>query len=116
MDSLNGVSVILIGLLLRFGLPIAATILVVWLLGKIDARWQVEAEQEGIERLTQPGLVSQIRCWVLNDCPPEMRERCPAYAQLNTPCWHVFRDGNGQMKEQCLDCEVFRRAPVPIPA
>lgn len=109
---MEAIGVLLVGLLLRFVIPILLTIVVVLLLRRLDARWQDEAEARIEERMS---LVPQIRCWVLNDCPDEQRERCPAYAQTNKPCWHVFRDGNGRMREKCLDCHVFRTAPVPLP-
>ena len=102
---------VLVGVLLRFGMPILLTVIVIALLRRLDIRWQNDAQ----ERLAEVGgLVPTIRCWVLNDCPPERRERCPAYAQQKKPCWQVFRDGNGQLRERCLDCNVFREAPIPI--
>lgn len=108
---MDAFSAILIGLILRFGIPIALTAAVILLLRNLDKRWQQEAEGRIAERASH---VPQIRCWVLNDCPEERLKHCPAYAQPNIPCWHVFRDGNGRMPEKCLNCEVFRKAPVPV--
>ncbi len=44
MDTLISYFYILIGLLLRLAIPIAATMLVVYILRRLDKRWQAEAE------------------------------------------------------------------------
>jgi hypothetical protein len=113
MEGLTAGLAVLVGLIVRVGVPIATTAVLVWLLRKLDARWQAEARAEVEQRLTQSQLASELRCWILKDCPEGTRENCLAYAQPGKPCWQVFRDGIGGMKEECLDCDVFRRAPVP---
>lgn len=99
-------------ILLRLGLPLAATALMVWLLQQLDARWQAEAERQ--QRAT-PRVVARVPCWEIRQCPPESRATCPAYAQPDLPCWQVFRDRQGRLAEACLSCQVFRDAPVPVP-
>src|SRR5574341_878058 len=70
-------------ILLRLGLPLAATALMVWLLQQLDARWQAEAERQ--QRAT-PRVVARVPCWEIRQCPPESRATCPAYAQPDLPC------------------------------
>jgi len=98
---------------MRFGLPVILTTLVIWLFRRLDDRWQAEAQvfqQRGAAR----SLVPAIRCWVLNDCPEERRQNCVAYQNQDIPCWQNFRAIDGSLKEKCLGCGVFRGAPVPV--
>jgi uncharacterized SAM-binding protein YcdF (DUF218 family) len=115
MQGLVGTGAVVLGLLLRFGIPILATALLVWFLRRLDERWQREAEQpQQVEPEAIP-LFSTLRCWILNDCIPGERDRCPAFIEAIRPCWQVHRN-NGGMKDECLDCEIFTHAPIPIPA
>jgi hypothetical protein len=105
---MEGLSILtaIFGFLIRLALPIALTLLAAYLLRRLDQRWQ----QQG--SVAQPGPVAVLKCWVMNDCPPEQRERCAAYQQHNVPCWQVFRDEAGRLPQRCLGCEVFRQSPV----
>ena len=97
----------LLGLLLRLGIPISVTVVVLALLHRLDKRWQKEA-------LALPVVPAGKPCWEIMGCTEEKKKNCPAVAQPNTPCWQVFRTRVGVMKEACLGCNVFRQAPVPI--
>jgi hypothetical protein len=98
---------ILIGIGLRLLVPIGITILIFFLLRRLDARWQKDA-------LNLPVVpVFRKPCWEAKDCPEKMKKSCPAFAQSNMPCWQVFRQRDGLLKETCLVCEVFRQAPLP---
>jgi len=97
----------LLGILLRLGVPIAITGLVLVLLHRLDKRWQKEA-------LALPVVPAGKPCWEIKGCSEEMKKNCPAAAQSKAPCWQVFRTRDGVMKEACLGCEVFRQAPVPV--
>jgi hypothetical protein len=102
---------LLLGVLLRLGLPLAVTAWAVWVLRRLDARWQAEAKS-----IRMPLPAAPVPCWDVRRCSAERRAACPAYARPDTPCWQVFRDPQGRLKDDCLDCEVFRGAPVPSPA
>ncbi len=95
----------LLGVLLRLGIPIAITAIVVILLHRLDRRWQKKA-------LAHPVAPAGKPCWEIKGCPESRKKDCPAYARQDTPCWQVFRRRDGVMKETCLDCDVFRQAPV----
>ena len=97
----------LLGVLLRLGIPILVTALVLALLHSLDRHWQKEA-------LALPVVPAGKPCWEIKGCPEEKKKNCPAAAQSKTPCWQVFRTRDGVMKEACLGCEVFRQAPVPV--
>ena len=97
----------LLGVLLRLGIPIAITALVLIFLHRLDRRWQKEA-------LALPVIHAGKPCWEIKGCPEETRKNCQAAAQPKTPCWQVFRTRDGVMKEACLGCDVFRQAPLPV--
>jgi hypothetical protein len=97
---------VLLGVLLRFGIPVLLTVSVVYLLRKLDERWQKDSEDRAVS------LVPTIRCWLLKGCPQERMEKCPVYKKGGKPCWQFFRDPQGQLREECLDCDVFRDAPA----
>lgn len=114
MDPLTASIVFLLGAALRLGFPLGITVIVVWLLQRLDARWEIEAEKE---RTRVPAtLTLSVPCWVTRNCPAERRAICPAYLDPTLPCWQLFRDQRGQLREACLGCEVFIQAPVPVTA
>jgi hypothetical protein len=116
MDGLVGTGAVVLGLLVRFGLPVLGTGLLIWFLRKLDERWQREAAGVQSVESEESQIFSTLRCWIFNDCTPEQRERCPAFIEAMRPCWQVHRNGDGSMKSECIDCELFKQAPIPIPA
>src|SRR3972149_3084304 len=111
MEWLHPLAAFVIGLGLRLCGSLRGAILVVSLLRRLDARWQVGAEQR--RALIAAGVARGPRCWELRNCPPERRANCLAYAQPGFPCWQVFRGSEGQLREACLECDVFTQAPLP---
>lgn len=114
MDELTTIFIFFAGVLVRIGIPVALTVALIWVFGQLDARWKREAALHQGER---PALASQVRnsgCWQYQGCSEENRKRCPAYAQLDMPCWQVFRKEDGRLKERCIGCQVFANAPVPV--
>jgi len=112
MEWLYGFGAFLAGVLLRLGVPLGFTLLLVWLLKRLDERWQKEAERSrsGIQA-RNPG------CWEIKRCPQERRAQCEAYAHPEIPCWQFYRLRNrGLLLDRCLTCEVFRGAPLPMSA
>jgi hypothetical protein len=105
MNTLVSFSYLIIGLLVRLAIPIAATLLVIYILRRLDKRWQAEAE-------LQPVAVEKTECWKIKGCPPEQVKDCAA-ARSQLPCWQVKRLPNGYLNEDCLSCPVFIEAPVP---
>ncbi len=106
---------VILGILLRFGIPILITALIVTLLRRLDERWQREGALPVEEQPHERPLFSTLRCWIINDCTPEQKEQCPAFLEAVRPCWQVYRE-NGTVQERCLGCEVFQSAPIPVPA
>jgi hypothetical protein len=104
---MNSTIALIMGLVLRIGIPLAMSALVFFLLKKLDEHWQNEARIQPIAVLDKP-------CWEIKACPPEKYRNCRAAAKLNVPCWQTFRSKDGLMQEKCLGCEVFLTTPIPV--
>jgi hypothetical protein len=98
--------VFVLGLLIRVALPLAITALIAYALHRLDIRWQAEAKRE------QQQLVHhEIPCLKEQGISAEqMKLRA---MMSGDPCWQMYRQPNGYLRETCLDCEVFRSAPIP---
>ena len=106
--QMNSFVLFLLGTLLRIGIPVAVTILVIVLLRRLDQRWQKQS-------LALPVVSADVRpCWEVKGCSAEKRKGCPAAAKPDVPCWQTFRSRTGTLREACLDCDVFQQAPVPV--
>jgi hypothetical protein len=77
----------------------------VFLLRKVDAEWQTEAER-------QPLSTNKPECWKIKGCDPEKMENFAAVPS-HLPCWQAYRLPNGTLHEECIQCKVFIEAPVP---
>ena len=112
--DLNVLLAILLGLLIRFGVPLLLTGLAALALRRLDHHWQQQAEHRRPVPLGLGAAPAEVRCWETADCPPEKRQACPAFAQPAVPCWQVFRQQTGLLMKSCLSCEVFLHAPARI--
>jgi len=105
MDTINSLLAILTGLILRLAVPIVVTALLIYFLRRLDARWQAEAKLVPLE-------VKKLKCWEIKGCTPEQIKNCPS-PKSSLPCWQVHRLPNGYLREECLECQIFREAPAP---
>jgi hypothetical protein len=104
METIISLLTILVGLLVRLAIPIAVTALLIVVLRKLDAHWQMEAQK--------PSAIEKPECWKINGCPPEQIANCKGAASP-LPCWQAYRLPNGYLREECLSCKVFTDAPIP---
>jgi hypothetical protein len=104
MDNVYALFAILIGAAVRLIIPILITVSAVFLLRKLDAHWQAEGEMA-------PLSVKKPECWKINNCSPSMRKSCLGYLSP-LPCWQARRLSNGYLRNECLDCKIFRTAPA----
>lgn len=104
METTISLLAIITGLLLRLAIPIAVTAIMIYFLRKLDSRWQSEAQF--------PVLVEKQKCWEVKNCTPEQIKKCEG-GQSPLPCWQVRRLPNGYLRDECISCEVFRKAPIP---
>ena len=105
METVTTLLYSLAGLLLRLALPITATMLVIFILRKLDKRWQSEAGLQSIP-------TENPACWKIKSCTPEQIKNCGAIISP-LPCWQLKRQPNGYLNEKCLTCLVFVEAPIP---
>ena len=98
---------IALGLTLRLGVPLLALVVMVWLVRRLDARWQAEAKQPPLT-----SVAPDTHCWELHDCPPDRRAACLVTQHPDTPCWQQHRDSAGNLSESCLACELFAAVPA----
>ena len=108
MDAMSPVFAFILGVLLRFVTPIAITLVGIYFLRQLDLRWQTEAA----EGLLSP-VVEKAKCWDVKGCSEEKMKTCKG-CQSEEPCWQAFRKGNGYLQEECLGCNVFQQAPIPV--
>ncbi len=107
MDWYLYLSSFFIGLILRLGIPIAITVLLIWLVRRLDESWQEEGTGARV-MAKNPG------CWKIMGCSEERKAKCEAYANPDMPCWQYYRDSNGRLREGCIGCKIFREATVPV--
>ncbi len=105
MNDIQAWLAILAGILVRLAVPILITVMAVYILRILDARWQAENKTHVI--------IDKPKCWEVHGCTPEQRAHCEA-ASSKLPCWQVKRLPNGYLRDECLDCRVFIEAPAPI--
>lgn len=105
METITAILILAGGVLLRLAIPIIGTAVLIYFLRKLDEHWQAEAE------LT-PVPVQKLECWKIKGCSPAERKNCAA-ASSQLPCWQVFRQPNGYLREACITCKVFIDAPAP---
>lgn len=112
MDWWLEAAIILGMFLLRLALPLAIVLGVGYLLQRLDAKWQAEAQAQWemaqaqqptaslylLDRLNQP-------CWLIKGCDEAARARCPAAQQPQLPCWLARRSADGRLPETCYSCE-----------
>lgn len=97
---------LILGLVIRLGLPLLVTALIVIGLRRLDIRWQKEAEME-----RQILIRDEEPCW--KEQGLSMEEIKARAAESGKPCWQIHRLSNGYLREACLDCDVFMNAPAP---
>jgi len=119
MEGLATFGGVILGFLIRIGIPLALTILLSWLLRRLDAQWRDEAigyKAEAISKAEQDiyyTIWSREPCWEANNCSPEARARCKAYLQSEKPCWEVYRS-NGSFSKSCASCQYREEALLKI--
>ena len=105
METFVSLFYIILGFVLRLAIPILGTVILVFILRGLDARWQAEAER-------QAAKIEKPQCWkIQGSAQTPMTERPTTQSTL--PCWQVYRLPTGYLNEECIHCEVFIDAPVP---
>ena len=104
--------------ILRLGVPLAFIVIVGYLLSRLDARWQAEAQaqreanplyQAALRALPQEPTI-QEPCWQVKGCGKALRDRCAAPGESATPCWTVRFRAEGALPPICQSCPLFLTA------
>jgi len=106
MEPINLYLAIVLGLMARLAIPILITALVAIYLRQLDERWRAKNAE-----LEMP--IEKPECWKVKHCSPELRAKCTGYLSP-LPCWQAFCQPNGYLREECLECKIFRRAYIPV--
>jgi hypothetical protein len=96
-------------LALRLALPVAATLLVSYLLVRLDEKWQT-AERARLAHGLAGAVREAPRCWEINGCDPAAAAACQARALRPLPCWLAQRRLTGRLPDRCFTCPVFVNA------
>ena len=67
MEAITSLLAVITGLLLRLALPIVGTAILIYLLRKLDAHWQTQAQ------LT-PIPMEKVECWKVKGCSLEQQK------------------------------------------
>jgi len=113
MDALLITAGLILGFILRLGIPIGITLLLSWGLKRLDAKWRAESLAEAqlnTKVLDQPSEAYLAGpCWTIVNCAPAKRESCPVYQDPDMPCWE-YRRTNGNYAKKCTTCTVWQQA------
>lgn len=135
MEGLPNSLMIVMLFVLRLGVPLLITLVIGYALGRLDAKWQAEAEAERQaaaaerrDRPTQPvsqsvgpsgtvrlpgwqpmpvGMKAGPPCWSLKGCTEAMKATCAAAHQPNTPCWAARLNAEGRLPAECKGCSLY---------
>ena len=55
-------------------------------------------------------LLALIPCWTIKQCPPDIRDSCPAFTNSEAPCWMVDARPPFCSSSFCHTCTVYRDA------
>jgi hypothetical protein len=105
MEHIHDLLPVLLGMTARLMIPILVTVIAVYFLRRLDARWEKDARN-------LPARVQKPACWESKDCPPENSRACIGRTSP-LPCWQARRTANGRLREACLGCAVLIKAPAP---
>lgn len=104
MNDTSAALAVLTGLALRLLIPILITVVIVFVLTRLDRRWQSEGT-------TAASRVQKPACWETKHCSTDRRKVCAGY-RAEGPCWQAFRLSNGYLDQKCLGCPVFAAMPA----
>lgn len=86
-------------------------IIAIMFLGLFLAAWLAISQERPRRRqlLEVPVGHQTPPCWESQHCPPEVRERCPAYALSPLPCWVARPLVEGRRMESCTTCPIYAK-------
>jgi DNA-binding transcriptional MerR regulator len=55
-------------------------------------------------------MIAGFKCWEIIECSPAMRQECPNYLNIRTPCWARKDLSQEEKEKRCLACPMYRTA------
>ncbi len=110
--------------MLRLGVPLAITVVVGYMLRRLDTKWQAEAMARQADVAVAKTEASQAEpalamfkvidqpCWIFKDCPEPSYKQCPAYEYPDLPCWMARLRTEGRLPSPCHRCGLFNAGKV----
>ena len=124
MSSVPEIAAVVGLFVLRVGVPLAITGVIVWSLRHLDARWQADAEARQAAADVSAGLVPPAAlkapqavmtpCWQLRNCSEASRAGCAACKEPGLPCWMACLRADGRLPGPCYGCALFRLRPRQV--
>ncbi len=101
---------------LRFLVPVLVIAAVAYLLVKYSrAQMQADIQAPAEARSLTPTewaravtVPPAVPCWEVNHCEPAKRSNCAAYKRSHVPCWLAVQVAEGQLREGCQTCGLYR--------
>jgi hypothetical protein len=101
-------------LVVRFGLPVVAMLMVIWSFRRLDLQWQKTSRplpvggcEAGAEGGQAVAALSLGPCWVFKACPDEKRAKCPVFQTQAERCWLAHLQRDGRVTKHCRTCGLF---------
>ena len=116
MEEIWVIGSVILGFVLRIGVPLLITILIGRGLRKLDAKWKEDGQKVRIQDLSiSDRTIDRMTCWEFFDCSEEKRKNCKMYDQTGVLCWEICQK-IGEEPSECLACkykEVMEKEIVP---
>lgn len=126
MNELQANAALIALFALRCVAPLVLTLIIGYVMNRMVDRWEAEEALEGQDEkpadlslpkkersLILPAVT--IPCWLVKNCDPAERSKCPAHMQAGIPCWLARLRVDGRLPSACSDCPIYAQAMAPIP-
>lgn len=118
MEGLLDILAIIGLFMLRLAVPAGLTVGVGYLLRRMDARWETEAQGRPEVVQGQVAAKPQRPCWEEKGCTEAKKLKCAASRVTDIPCWLARLRAENKLPSACTDCYRYKGklAPVPVGA
>lgn len=110
-----GLAALFVGVLIAVAIAVAIVYgTFVGLVRAGQAIWKFLVPEEAEDLAASEEETSAVPCWEEKDCPPSVRDACPAYIRRTEglPCWLTNMRAEGRLKVSCLTCARFNVADL----
>lgn len=72
------------------------------------------AEEKELTLETLKDEITELNCWEILECEPEIRRNCPQYKNKIQPCWAREDITCDYQASTCYECPVYRAIPQAL--